>query len=186
MYKLTVFAAALVALGPTGCGSLGSIANTDAQASSAVAAAPASSSDCHDQATSWRDNGGKSDLMTVAADLDAFVTASGGMVDALDGTADMSSAESAMQSASATLQSDAQSARADLPPACVPGLRVDEGKAMTYYATAAGDTQNAVSELGSYSVDVAEGDMNAADKAINAGNKKLKATVADLQAFNAS
>jgi hypothetical protein len=91
-----------------------------------------------------------------------------------------------MQSASASLQSDAQATRADLPPSCFPDLRQDEANAMTYYATAAGDSQNAISELSSGSEDVAVGDIKAAGKAMNEGNDKLNAAAADLQAFNAS
>jgi hypothetical protein len=95
----------------------------------------------------------------------------------------MSGPESDVQSTAASLQADAQAIEADPPPACISGMRTDEGAAMADYSKAAADSQDAMSEAGGGSYDVATGDLRAAAKAEDAGNVKLTAMLADLKAF---
>jgi hypothetical protein len=80
------------------------------------------------------------------------------------------------------MQSDAAAAESNPPPACVKGMRRDEGAALAYFAQAAGDCQNAVSELSSQSYAVAIADLKAAARAENAGGTKITAIDGDLEA----
>ena len=105
----------------------------------------------------WRDNGGKTQLAAVSSDLTGVEDAGTTLAAAMNASTDLSGPESALQSAAVSLQSDAQAAEADLPPACIPGVRRAYGAALTDYSKAAADYQNGVSELGSGSYDVATG-----------------------------
>lgn len=187
--KYAPLIAAAIAL--AGCGSLsasssGSSGSTAAQSvPSSVQAAP-SSPDCNSEVVSWRDSGGSAQLTVFTADLTAVYKADEEMANALDdGTSgSLSTAEGDLQSAAASLQSDAQAAEANLPPACVPHLKADYGAALTDYSKVAADCQNAVSELGSGSDDVAVSDIKAAIAQEDAGNGKLSAAGADITAFS--
>ena len=66
----------------------------------------------------------------------------------------------------------------------MPGLRSDEGQALADYSKAAGDAQNAVSEIGSGSYSVADGDLTAASAAEAKGTAKLNAASAAIAAYN--
>jgi hypothetical protein len=175
---------AIVILAAAGCGAS---ASTSAPPSSHPAAAVVRSSSppsCAAQVITWRDSGGSAQLTAVATDLTSIRSAGGALGAALAANADMSGPESALQSAAASLQSDAQAAEANLPPACVPGLRGAYGQALTDYSKASGDYQNAVSEMGSNSSAVALGDLEAGNAAATAGTGKLQTAAADMSAFN--
>jgi hypothetical protein len=178
---LILIAFALAAL--AGCGSFGASSGPASSGSSAaVQAAP--SPDCRAEVVSWRDGGGSAQLGAFTSDLSAVQKADYALAAAAAGNGDLTAAESDLQSAAASLQSDAQAAEANPPPACVPHLRPDYRAALTDYSKVAADSQNAVSELGSSSYDVAAADVKAATAAANAGNRKLAAATADITAFS--
>ena len=160
----------------------GSGSNT-AATGSAPASQAASAPSCQAQAVSWKNNGGASDADAIEGDLSGIQKAATSFQTAANSGGDLSGAESALQSASASLQSDAQSAEADLPPACIPGVRRPYAQGLADYSKAAGDYQNSVSELSSGSDDVAVGDVEAGTKAMNAGNGKINTAVTALKAF---
>ena len=160
-----------------------SSSNTAAAAGSAPSQAAAAPPSCADQFTSWRDNGGLSQFQAFSGDLSALQKADYAFAAAIQSGTDLSAAESDEQSAAASLQSDAQAVEANPAPACISGLRTDEGAAMADYSKVAADSQNAMSEVGSGSYDVAGADLRAATKAEDQGNTKLAAALADLKAF---
>lgn len=157
--------------------------NTAATGAAPASQAAAPQPSCQDQAVSWKNNGGASDADAIEGDLSGIQKAATSFQTAANSGGDLSGAESALQSASASLQSDAQSAEADLPPACIPGVRRPYAQGLADYFKAAGDYQNSVSELGSGSDDVALGDVEAGTKAMNAGNGKINTAVTALKAF---
>jgi hypothetical protein len=161
-------------------------ASTSTVPGAASATASASAPDCTSQAVSWRDSGGKSQLLAVATDLSAYQKAANALAAAMSAGSDLSSTESGFQSAAASLQSDAQAAEANPPPACIPNMRSDYQQALTDYSKGAADAQNAISELSSGSDNVALGDITAANKALNTGNVKFQTATNDLTAFNNS
>ena len=184
--------AAITALALAGCGSAGSAstagtASGPASATAQAAASPSSSPDCTSQFIAWRDAGdGKAQLLAVETDLGQFSTAAGDVGSAMGSGSDASSAESALQSAAASLQSDDDAAEANLPPACVPGLRRDISQGLTEYSKAASDAQNAVSEIGSGSYTVADGDIKATVRAEDAGTAAIIKGAGAMKAFNNS
>jgi hypothetical protein len=178
MNRTTPALAALAVLTLAGCGSTVTIpaASTSTPAAARAQAAPSPSPDCTSQMIAWRGTGGGlAQLSAVSGDLSGMGTASDSLEAALGSGSDASTAESALQSAASSLQSDDAAAEGNLPPSCVPGLRSDEGDALTDYSKAAGDAQNAVSELGSGSYAVADGDLTACSAAEAKGTAKLQA-----------
>lgn len=161
-----------------------------AAASRTTAASVTAPSSCQDQAVSWKDNGGASHLNAMEADLTDVSNAAEAFVAAADPGDYSSNVVSALQSASASLQSDAQSAETDLPPACIPGMRGPYAQALTDYSKAAGDFQDAVTEMSggmsSGGDAVAVGDVDAGNAAMSAGNGKIAAAATALTAFNNS
>jgi hypothetical protein len=158
----------------------GNAAATAATASASAASAPPS---CQDQAVSWKENGGSSQLQTWQGGLSAFQKADLAFVAAVNSGSGLSSAESSVQSTAASLQSDGQVIEANPPPVCITGMRVAEEAAVADYSNAAADAQDAMSEFSSGSYEVADGDLQAAEKAANAGNVKLAAAASDLNKF---
>lgn len=184
----SVIAMAAIALAAAGCAS---VANSNSAASqpSASGGTPstvASSPDCHSEGTTWRNDGGQSQVDAVVADLNSVQHAAQSLAADMNAGTDESSAESSLQSAAASLGSDAQAAEANLPPACIPGFRTDYGQALTDLSKAAADWQDGVSELSNGNGDVATGDINAGTKAQEAGNAKLSGAAKDLEAFGSS
>ncbi len=170
MKKLLLAAIPLAAL--AGCASSGGGSNAGTAAQAAAVAAPVSPS-CGSQGISWRGNGGKTDLKALLGDMNDIESAAGALEDAADAGDDLSGPEASLQSASASFGSDAQSGEADPPPSCIPGVRMAYLQAMTDYSKAAGNYQDAVSELSSDSDSVALGDMRAGTKAMNNGNTEI-------------
>jgi Protein of unknown function (DUF2510) len=171
-----------ISVATTHSSSSGNTAATAAAPSSAAGSAAAPPS-CQDQAVSWKDNGGLSQFDAFETDLSAFQKADLAFVAALNSGSGLSAAESGVQSTAASLQSDTQAVEADLPPACITGMRVDLGAAMADYNKVAVDAQNAMDEFSSGSYDVATGDLQAATRAEDAGNVKLAAATSDLNKF---
>ena len=164
--------------------STGNVAATSPVPAASPAAASASPPDCRSQVISWRDNGGVSQLEAVVTDMGNVQQASTALGTDLTTGADISRDEASLQTAAASLQSDAQTAQANLPPSCVPGLRTDEGAALDDAAKAALGCQDAVPELGSGNLSVATDDVNAASTAITASGTQFQAATSDVQAFS--
>jgi hypothetical protein len=166
--------------------SAGNVAATSTASTASAAPATASSAapDCASQAVSWRDNGGLTQLEAITTDIGNVGSAASDLGTDLSAGADASQDEAALQTAAASLQSDSQTAQANLPPSCVAHMRADYGAALNDASKAALDCQDAVSELGSGNLSVAVGDMNAANAAISASNKKFEAAASDVKAFN--
>jgi hypothetical protein len=159
-------------------------ASTVAPTAATPSAGDSSPADCRSQAVAWRDNAGLSQLDAVTKAMRNVQQAATALANGLWPGGPASQDEAALQTAAASLWADAQTARANLPPSCVPHLRTDEGVALDDASKSAVDCENAVSELRSGTAGVATGDINAADAAITAGENKFLAAASDEQAFS--
>jgi hypothetical protein len=125
------------------------------------------------QLISWRDGGGMTQLNAIESDLGDVGTAATNLGSDLESGADASADEVALQSAAASLQSDDNAAEANLPPACVAGVRRDYGQGLTDYSRAAAEAQNAVTEISNGDTAVATGDIDAAGASEGAGTTEI-------------
>ena len=171
-------------------GSTPAASTTTAAQSSAAAVAQTSSApsppSCTSQFTSWRDSGGLNNLTTVGSDLGTLSGSVTTLVNDMSVGADMSADEASVQQADASIESDVQTAQADLPPSCVPGMRKDVSAALTDYNTSAIDCNEGITELSSRNTSVATSVLHAGSQAMNAGNGKIAQATADVKAFSSS
>jgi hypothetical protein len=163
----------------TGCASRGDTGET-ANSKGRTVSSP---SPCYTEFSTWRGNGGLTQLETVGTDMGRLGKADIALATALSSSGDASTQEANLQTAAAAVQADAQAADSDLPPSCIPNFRSDLQAAMTSADKAGIDSAQAVSEVTSGDYTVAAGDIMAANNAENAGNAKLVAATASLKAY---
>ena len=181
----TLIALAAITL-TAGCASTGSTTAAGAPSpapSSQPPAAPSSPPSCADQFAAWRDGGGLTDLEAVTTDLGTISTAASAAATDMQAGSLNPDDQAALQQAAAALQADTATAQANLPPACVPGLRRNVSAALTDYNRAAVEAGQSVTEADSGSYAVATSDILAAGKAMQAGTKKIGKATEAIKAF---
>jgi hypothetical protein len=92
---------------------------------------------------------------------------------------------SRLTTAAAGVQQAAQTAQADPPPACVPALASDESAATSDFAQEAQGQLDEVHALQNNQIPTALADIRATARSVFAGVRALRATVADINSFNA-
>jgi hypothetical protein len=179
------FVIVAVAVIVTGCASQGGTPAASQGSPQAAAAASASAPpSCKAQIASWRSGGGSADVTAVVNDDAKLISAAKSLLTATDDNGSMSGPESGMQTAAANLQADAQSAEADPPPSCVPGLSNAWRAGMTNYAKASLKYQDGVSELSSGQNSTAIADFEAGNTSAYAGKAGLADAAKDINPYN--
>ena len=90
---------------------------------------------------------------------------------------------SRMGTDAAALQSAAQTAQADPPPVCVPGLRNDSGTAEADFTQVGQGDLDAVQAMQNGSLQTALSDMNAVNGTLGAGTTAMRKATGDITAF---
>jgi hypothetical protein len=156
--------------------------NAAAKATESPTASASRAPTCQSQFTTWRDGGGVADLTAVSHALARFSRVA--IAAAVAGLSDADLAR--VGKASAALQAAAQTALANPPPACVPGLRAHEGTATADLSQAAQGALDGVQAAQHGDMQTATSDVQAAANNIVAGSNAIKAATQDIQAFTAS
>jgi hypothetical protein len=130
------------------------------------------------QYNNWRDGGGHADLVSVTKAL----RGSGRALKA-SAAADSPSSYAHLATAAAALEAAAQTAQADPPPACVPGLRTDESTAMANIAQAAQGEQDAAQAAENGDIQTATSDINATFGPLATGDRAMNAATTDITSF---
>lgn len=139
---------------------------------------------CRSQLLSWRGSGAANQLQAVITDLGNVSQGASSLGSDLTSGADPSADESALQSAAASLQSDTQAAEDNLIPDCVQSGHEAEGAGLADFNNSAVDCENAITEIGSGDYSVAEGNMQAANAAMQSGSTEIGKASADLKPFD--
>ncbi|HVB44587.1 MAG TPA: hypothetical protein VNF47_18065, partial [Streptosporangiaceae bacterium] len=136
---------------------------------------------CLNQFITWREGGGLSDMQAVTKTLRGLSRADFAVL------ADSYSAASLSRlgAEAAALQAAAQAAQADPAPACVPGLRADEGTAMSDFTQTAQSTLDAVQALQDGDNQTASNDLKASNSTMDAGSRAIIAATTDVKSFSA-
>jgi hypothetical protein len=154
-------AAAAAAVLAAGCG--GSAHHGSSSGSPAAPSTHTSAPSCNDQAIAWRDNGGLAQHTAIGTDLEKVSRA--GSAHSLG----------RLQGAITRLAADSRAALANLPPACIPGLRADYSTALHDFI-AAGDSANQGTLSG----------MGTATQQITAGGPAIRRATRDLTNYEAT
>ncbi len=166
------------------------VAPSSAAPSRAAAVAQTSSTpsppNCTSQVTDWRDGGGLDNLNAMESDLNTLSGSLTTLGNDMSSGADVSADEASVQQAAASLQSDDQTAQANLPPSCVPGMRKNYSVALTDYNKFAIECTEAITEVSNGNTSIAMSNISAAGQAMDAGNGKIAKAAADVKAYTNS
>lgn len=176
--RQTATAAAFAATALTLLAACGTTASTTASPppASTHAAVPAAAASplCANVAVAWKNSGGSGEIVAVGNDMTQLQTAVATMgTDMQASGAASASDSSAVQTAAVNLQTDAQTAQSGLAPACIPHARQDETAMLNFASKSAIACQDAISEIGSGSYDVADADIRQASVNIGLADAML-------------